>query len=63
MSQEDIYEVERMEKEALDRYEAQMQEPTWRDLTEGYVQRNSNAIKALESRLTDLEDRVTENGG
>ena len=56
MSQEDIYEVQRLERAALKANDAQMQDPTWRELTEGYIQRNSIQLKALEKRLAKLEE-------
>lgn len=52
MSQEDIFEVERLEKDALERYEAQGN-PSWRELTEGYIRELSR--QTIEVRETLLE--------
>lgn len=35
--------------------EGSIKDPTWRELAEGYIQRNSTNIEALEKRLTSLE--------
>lgn len=32
-------------------------EPTWRELTQGYINDHSTKIKLLENRITELEDR------
>jgi len=60
MSQEDIHEVERLERDALERHEAQTQEPTWQELTEGYIQDLDTRTKSLEERLSNLEKRLNE---
>jgi len=60
MSQEDIHEVERLERDALERYEAQSHSPSWRELTEGYIQDLDTRTESLEERLSNLEKRLNE---